>query len=490
MPVEPVSLREITSIQGNANNVYGSTPGGTDVKLPFGQSIYFLNQAARLKAESDQFKYLQFQENLKNFYNRFDDIKVDGIMEVDYPDITREYATLSREIADNYDVIRNPTIDQEKYAELREREAMLRGNISRSKQDVAWRDAHKQFMTANPTFNTPENQKAFDQFNNAPVGSREYQRLSTPFVYNPTARAKAAMDVAQEKLKTEQVSGRYIDTTESETYLQDEYLRAWDALGAAQDSSGRVMNESAADSYRKLGLLPDPSQFQTVDRQIALDLLFQNKTTTTKREDPVSAQEDEQKFQAGQQAKRLAAQVQIAKIKDDDDAIEAAGRDYNEALASAFTNGYIRPDVLQSIFGDNTEVEVTDEEMETDQFGIKVKTGKKTTVKRPKIAAIGSRLENGQLVVSLYDNETKQALPDVAMSYEQAREAMKNLQGAKNAGRVADAAETYRQARGLTRNAPVLSELQPHFKLNQSGAGKLIYDPATGRYVTAQAAPK
>lgn len=470
MPVDSVSLREITSIQGNPENAYGSTPGGTNAVIPFGQSIPFLNQAARLKAEADQFKYLQFQENLKNFYKDFNTIDVKGIMEVDYPEINNEYATLAKDLAENYDVIRNPVKNPEKYAELKEREAKLRGNIERSKQDLAWRDAHKVFMTANPSFNTPENKSEFDKFNNSPLGSRQYSRLNTPFVYNPTQRAKAAMDVAQQKLKTEQLAGRYIETTESETYIQDEYLKAWKALGAQQDGSGRVMDEAAKDAYTKLGLLQDPAQFEAVDSRIALDLLNQNKVTTTRREDPVQAQEDAQAFQGRQAAAERAMRWKIANLKDDDKTVRTAGRLYNQALTSFATNGYVNSEVATSVWGDLSDVEMTTKEMTTDANGFQVETGKTITTKVPKVIVTGmTRNADGSVTIERYDNEKKAKLPDLKRTYDEARVDLTNILGSKNAGRVADAASQDRKDNNWGEFSPDIPKMQEAFKFNPEG---------------------
>lgn len=470
MATDTVTLNEITSVKGDAANSYGSPAGGTDVVLQFNPGIQFLSYAAKAKADADQFKYLQFQQNMKDFYKNWDDINVDGIMEKDYEPINKEYATLAADIARNYDVIRDPMKNREKFEELKQREAQLRGRISQSKQDVAFRDFHKKFIAANPNFNTEPNKGQISQFENNEIGQRKLFNLETPFAYDPAERAKVANSVAQQKLKQEQSAGRYIKSEESVQYLQDEYDRAWDALGAMQDKSGRPIKDAAIDSYKKIygAQLQGGQSLDDIDRQVGRSLLYQNDFFKTLREDPVAAQEDQQKFQSWQNGLNRSLQRDLARDKE----LDAAGRDYNEALTSGFSTGYVRPQLLQGVFGDNNEVQVqVKEQVEmTDANGKKLgifnPTGKETTTKVPKIQVTGSRLDpqTGKLVVTRVDNSTGKPVPmtDIIMEFDEAREAFKNIAGSNNAGKVADAAEEYRKRYKLGLN-PELPLLQRHF---------------------------
>lgn len=488
MPIDAVELNDITRIGGDPELSYG-TDGGTNAVIPFNQGIQFLSSAARLQAEADQFKYLKFQDNLANFYKQWDDVKVDGLMEKDYPAVTEEYQQLARDIADNYQVLRNPNIDPEKFAQLKEREAKLRGTISRSKQDVAFRDAHQKWFQQNPTMNTPENQAKLDRFNTAALGERQPFTVTPSLKFNPSAVAKAAMETALSEIKTEKDSGRYIDIVNEKTYLKDKYLAAAKSLLSEQDNSGRPLADAAMESFTKLKWLNDPSQFDAVYEKTMLDLLNQDTRFSTLREDPVSQQEDQQKFLSGEGAKERASRERIAALKGDEKEIEKSGRDYNEALTSGFTTGYVRPELLQNLFGDNSEIETTERtgggQDPVTLLQVPV-TEKKTKV--AKVTAISSRLDSsGNLLVKRRNNETG-VEDEVTMNYSQAVEAFKNLQGTKNAGRVADAAEAYRVKNKLGVN-PTLPVLQKHFQTSGNADANLTDYEYFQKYGVARPKP-
>jgi hypothetical protein len=433
-----------------------------------------LSIAAKAKAEADQFKYIQFQNNLKDFYKDFNEVKVEGIMQKDYPEINKEYALLAGDIASNYDVLRNPVANPEKYAELKQREAELRGRIAQSKQDLAYVDAHKGFVKGNPNFNTQGNNSRIQEFESKPIGERNLFALDTPFSYDPAERAKLANQRAERKLTDEQTKGRYINSTESLEYLKDEFLSAWRELGTMQDKNGRPILQAAEDSYKKVyaDQFKNGVSFQEVDDKVGLSLLNQSSMVKKLREDPVAAQEDQQKFNAGQNAADRSLRRELSNDKE----LEGAGRDYNEALTSGYSTGYVRPELLQGLFGDNSEIKLTEKGKEP-IYGKDGKTivgyndtGKETATSLPKIQVTGSRLDpkTGELIVSRVDNSSGKPVPieERRMSYDEAREAFKNLAGSKNAGKVADAAEAYRKKYSLGTN-PDLESMKKHFDFGE-----------------------
>jgi hypothetical protein len=457
-----VELREIVSIQGDAENAYGSTPGGNNTVLAFNQGLQYLNQAATAQANATQFKYLQFQENMKDYYKRFNEVDVNGIMESDYPDVNEEYATLAKDIADNYDVIRNPNADPEKFAELKEREAKLRGTIARSKQHVAFREFNNEFMKQHPEFNTEANKARIQEFNNKPIGERKVFPLDTPFAYSPAERAKIANDRATAKITTEQTNGKYFTKDERKLVYQDEYDKAWDALGTTQDKTGRPVFAAAQDTYSKLPpSLTGGMDFNTWDRETGRSLMNQGDESTTMKEDQYGLQDDAQKFQGWQNSLNRNLQRDLAKDKD----LQNVGRLYNEALASGFTTGFVNPALLQNLFGDETQVETKQKTGGGYGPNGEVLPSSETTVKVPKIQATGSRRDaQGNLVVSRVNNETGQPLPDIVMTYPEARVAFYNIAGAKNVGAVADASEEYRRQHKLDPRDPNLQQLSGHFR--------------------------
>lgn len=456
-----VNLGEILSTRGEGQNIFGSPAGGTDVVLQFSPAIQYIAADNKEKADADKFKYLQFQENLKNYYKTFDETQVDGVMQKDFASLNDEWTRLASDVAANYDVIRNPATNVEKWTELKEREAALRGKIARSKQDVTFQKYNQDFVAAHPDFNTTENKSKLDAFSSGDLGVRTPFSLETPFSYDPSDVARLANQVAQQKLTEQQSAGRYLEKSEAITYLQGEYDKAWDALHTTQDKSGRPILQAAEDSYNKLPAnLRNNVDFPTFYRTTGRNLMLQDSFTKTLMEDPVKAQEDQQRWQAGENAKSRNLQRELAEDKE----IKTAGRDYNEALTSGFATGYVRPQLLQNIFGDNNEVEVKN--TESDAQG--VPTGKVTTIKAPKVQVLGSELgANGELVIKRQDNSSGKpvALPDVTISFEEAREAFKNISGYNNAGKVADAAEKYRVSNNLGIN-PDLEILRKHFNFS------------------------
>lgn len=463
--VDTVELNEITNVKGDADMAFGGVPGGTDAVIPFNQGVQYLANAARLKAESDQFKYLQFQQNLKDFYTRFDDIKVDGLMEADYPVINEEYAALAKDIASNYDVIRNPNKDPEKFAQLKEREAQLRGRISRSKQDVAFRDAHQKFISSNPNFNTTTNKARIEEFNSKPIGERKLYQLDTPYSYDPTLRAKAANEAAMTKLKEEKTNGKYFTTTEEEQYLAEAYDEAWKATGVALDTSGRPIIEAAADTYSKLYGKDWAQRVPDLDLEIGRSLRKQGSTSTTMQADPYGLQNDAQAAEAALQAKRLAAQKELA----GGDALKGFGRLYAETFTNAYTTGYVDPALAQVTWGNNDEIEITETTGGVqDTMTGKIEPKVERKVKVPKITATTGGLDSdGNLIIKRYDNENKKQLPDITVSQEQGRQALYNIAGKQNAKGVAAETERYLLENKLGRNVD-LKILRPHFKLQNN----------------------
>lgn len=299
------SLGEITSIRGDADLAYGTSGvGGNDTVVPLNRAVEFISLAAREKAQADQWKYLQFQKNQEDFFKGFGAVKTNGIMEADYPEIMEEYATLANDIASNLDVIRNPMKDQAKYAELKSREARLLTRIEQSKQNVASLQFNKEYMRLHPEMNTDDNNKVVNEYQKLKLGERGPLSLNTPMVYDPAARAKVANSVAQRKLKEEQAQGRYLKLEEATVYIQDEYDKAWDAMGAQTDKSGRSVYALAEDVYKRLPQEVTGGDFKAFDRNVGRSLMNQDETAITIKEDPVSAQEDQQAHERDLAAQR------------------------------------------------------------------------------------------------------------------------------------------------------------------------------------------
>lgn len=280
---ENVSLGEITGIQGNADIGMGTAGvGGTDTVVPFGKAVDFISQAAQQKQDADRFRIGEYQKNLENYFNNFNKIDTSKVMAADQGDIGQQYAQLANNLASNMDVIRNPQSNPNKYAELQTQEAELRAKIAQSAQHNVLYTSAKDFLAANPDLNTTENNSTIENFANAPIDQRKVFSLSTPTIYDPATRAKLANDTAQQKLVNMQTQGKYLEKTEATQYLQDQYDQAWDALGSAQDKSGRPVKAAAAKAY---SLLPPEftkgKSFEDIDRQVGRSLMKQDSVERT-----------------------------------------------------------------------------------------------------------------------------------------------------------------------------------------------------------------
>lgn len=476
MPDDGPSLGEILSVRPEGDLSLGSN-GGTDAIIPFNKAIDYLDEAAKQKAESDKYKVEQFQANQKDFFKDFDSVNVDGVMESDYPEINKEYANLAHDIHNNLDIIRNPLKDETKYADLKTREAQLRGKISQSKMDKAYRDNNMLFLRANPDFLTNDNKGNVEQFTNQTLGNRQYHTLNVPFVYNPKDYADVANKVAQQKLSSQQQKGLYLLETESTKYLQDEYLKAWDALHSMQDKSGRTGWAAAEDAYNKMPPeLKNGMDFKPFNKQIGLALKMQDDAKDTQKPDEAAMLKYRMANENNENEKNRRLQRWL-KMYDKPKEQEAGGL-YNVLLTSAFTgNGSIDPHYLQNIYGNNDKVKIKtgssmiDMNDKSPTFGQTITAGKEEDV--PKIQVTKSQLSpDGKLVYyfvdnSLPDNDPNRGKEQASqpVDYDKARGDFFNIIGPANALKVAKEQQEYRNKYKLRFN-PDVEELRKHFNFD------------------------
>lgn len=465
------SLGEITSIRGDADLSYGSPDGGINTVLPFSKGIEYLSRYAQNKMQADQFKYAQFQKNLESYMQDFDKVDVSGVMNKDYPELTKQWVSLAKDVYDNYDIIRNPSKDIEKYSELKQREADLRGKIAQSKQDLLYVDAHKNFIKADPSMNTDQNRSLISNFENGVLGGRDLFNLDIPTQYDPVARAKVAATVARQQLTEEQKKGKYLVKTDADNYLKDKFLSAWTGTLSAQDQQGRTVQKQAEQAYNLLPKqLTDGKSFDDIDKEFGLRFLPQDNTKQTQSADPFALQDDRQRFEGYQNKLNRALQRELA----EDKTTQGVGRLYNEALTSAFTTGYVNPDFLQSIYGDNAEIELksTSDVPVQDAQGNTSYVTQTAGSKVAKVKVTGTKLVGDKLAISReqFNEQTQkyEPLPDKEVDFDEARVAFTNVAGSSNAAKVSDAAQKYREKNNLGTN-PDLPKLRGYFKFGQPG---------------------
>lgn len=492
MPQAP-SLSEITGVRGDASLAYGTQgQGGSDVAFDFNKGLSFLSDAASKRQQANQFKVELFQKNLENFYKNFNDLSVDGVMEKDYPAITQEYAALTRDLAENYDVIRNPMKDPQRFAQLQQREAALRSKISASKQDLAFRKFNQDFINTHKEFNTDENRQMIEGFTNSELGSRSHNNLRTPNEYNPLTIAQKAREYATQTLTTKKAKGMYFDEEGEKKVKRDAYMEYWRGAHNAQDTYGRSGFELAKHAYdntvpadRKSGMDFNTWLDKTGEQLMGDDLIEKSSAQSA---NPVAMQDDQQRFTAGENAKDRAQRA--AEYNRTYEANygknprpEDLGRMKNEAWTMAFTTGKPNLQMMQNVYGNADKVNIETEEMipnpdpATNSWVKTIKTGKKTTVPVDRVQVTGTELDgDGNLVVKRVDNAAGgKAMPDLVVKQRDAYVDFNRILGDKFAVQTDEGSRKYMenkiidpQSKKGIRN-PDINTFRNHFQVDANG---------------------
>lgn len=489
------TLNEITSIKGDGNLAYGTQgQGGTDVELAFGKGIELLYGAAQMKQQNDRWKYQQFQQNLDNYYKNFNDISVDGVMEKDYPEVMADYSSLAKKMAENIGVIRNPASNPDLYAQLKQEEANLRGKISQSKQDVVYRTQHKNFIMAHPEFNTDENKKAIESFENSTRNERELFTLNTPYTFNVEEPVKLATSIALQKSKEEAVkrgvapdkTEEWIVSEEGINYNRQAFKDAYKEYITNQrdrNNTGKTLRDVAQSTWSKL---PKESQLGSFDEWLdktSESFIPQSSYFQTIQESKYGLQEEQIEAQKDLNAADNAMRWRIAKLNDgterwraglqfnfrDDKDFELLGRSYNELLTSAFTTGNANPSYLQNIYGDNSEVNVKAGTEVPDPTNPLAKSTTSVETKVPKRVVTGSSKDkDGNLVVKYMDYSTGTGVEgQQKVTYEQARTDFYSIGGKQYATKVEDKSSKWRKENGFNEGRPDIIEMNKKFQYGQ-----------------------
>lgn len=250
-----VSLGEITGIRGDAQIAGGTAGvGGNLAALPADQiGLQLLDSAANARMLANRYALDFQQQQLRDYLQNFNALEVQGVMESDYPAITAEYAQYAKKLADNYDVIANPFKDQQRYAQLRQEEATLRGRIARSKGDLALRQNYNNFIGQHRDFQTPENLQRLTAFSEQPLGQRDINALTSiapRFDAMQEDISKQANLIALQKTKEQDTATPFQNEVEMTQYLQNEYNTAVRAFMRGQDGFNRPMIGAVAETFR------------------------------------------------------------------------------------------------------------------------------------------------------------------------------------------------------------------------------------------------
>lgn len=304
-----VSLGEIANIKGDADLAQGGF--GTDAVLPENNTaLAYLSNAANLQAGANKYLAEVHNKRMEDYLSNFHNIDLKNLAPGDYDNLSQQYVDLSKDLADNFDVIQNPFKNPQVAGSLAARESALRSQIAQSQMDKGMMDINQNHIDLHPDLNTAENQQKMQAFWKTPLGQRQPVQLNPAFVYNPQEDADAAYNSVKQDYATATPDGKYIWSSSGTKAALPAYLKAYNARLNANDQYGRTKRQSMLNAFNQLSpdqkaqYNNDPQQFSD---QIATSLFKPdqvNKATATT--DEYGTQNQEGRIQAGLQNTRLA----------------------------------------------------------------------------------------------------------------------------------------------------------------------------------------
>lgn len=438
MAADNVSLGEITSVKGDADLAYGAAGnGGTNVVLPPSEAVAYLNNAAKLKAANDQWKYEQYTNALKENVKNLPDIN--GIRGADNKDITSDYKKLLGMYAENPSMLINPTAYPDQWKAAQELEGSLRGDVAESKYNLATEKTSADTLLNNPELNSPENQKALSDFRN--MSSKDIRAknfhipLSKPLTYDPNKPVELAKAAAEERISTDTKDQNimkaagitnvkdYIATVGAISYKRHfvDALKSINNTYSIAGNAGATNRSVLFSAYKKSGGTGDANSPEFNDWESKqYEAIIPADQTSTKIDVDKGVMQNKEIALTQQQgaanrenAWRIAnlthdyemAQLEFQKSKDPNNA--ELGSVYNKALPLWVKTGAL-PEVFgQNMFGSNKEVEVKAgtkvADLDADITGHTFKTAE-TTIKMPERKFLSSeKMPNGDLKITVMD---------------------------------------------------------------------------------------
>lgn len=157
--------------------------------------INTLNDAAQYRAENVWRKYNMFMGNLKEVYKDLNEIAKQPILTEDREKIKGGMAQILKKIsADPQGFFGGGGKYQETLAEI----AKLQTDVTESKQNALYDEAHRQYFYANPELDTQENRLLLDGFRKQQLGQRSPYLLKLPGLFDAKAIADA-LKISTEK---------------------------------------------------------------------------------------------------------------------------------------------------------------------------------------------------------------------------------------------------------------------------------------------------
>ena len=523
--MEP-SLSEITSIKGDAA-IAGGSAGGAGIDptvLPADESIKYLNQYAQAKAQYNKYKQDQYHENLNNYLTDLKNTDFSKVLAADLPGLRQKYADLANNVGKNFDVIRNPTNNPEKFAELTQQEAELRGLLAQSQSHNAINTFNKNMIAQNPGWNTVDNQKKILDFENTPLEQRNDYLLKTPVTFNPVEyMQRVVAPLAAQKIQQESISHdkNWINSQEGVTYSKDVVNRIFKTGLDNTVNNGRKLGDDFDEGYNSLpsNMRKGLSRDQYLNNMID-SLIPQSSLSNTIRANPVQSQIRSENFQAGEAAKtrnfehsegalnrNFQASESALNRQEREDQAEAAGKlnpiqageTKARAIATTFSNGGSLDERSgQNVYGNNEKVKKdvyqempvgTDENSLPEKaifYKAKNKDGedvihlKTGTQDAPRISYTGSTFDakTGKITVHRIDNLTGKP-SDITRTEDDAQTDFNRIYGEARANEMGAASARFNKKVIGKENAS-LADYKVHFAKTPPTTGKDIAPKSGG----------
>jgi hypothetical protein len=251
------SLAEILSARGDADYAQGGY-GGADPVLNTAATVGYLQHAADMQAEANRYILKQHDDNLKAALDSYGAIDTKGILGTDQAALMGQYASVGKDLANNFSVIRNPLSNPQQAIKLKQGEGVFRQNLAQSQMDATYVAKQQQFLDQHPEFNTPENKAKIDAFIAAPISQRRPFALQPPLVYNPDAFYKTIGELSKYKYATSKSDGKYITKEEGEKVDPKKFMAlaqnvsGVDQYGQSLESARRKAFDNMPDSIKAL----------------------------------------------------------------------------------------------------------------------------------------------------------------------------------------------------------------------------------------------
>jgi hypothetical protein len=162
------SLSEVLSAGSSADPEKGS--GTPAVVIDTKPVVNYIGQAAQQRQENDWRKYNLFLNNLKDVYKEAGDINSMEVASQDREGLRKKMGDVLQKISENP---RGFFTGGQEMMEVQKGLAELKGQATESKMNNTYDMAHREFLTRNPGWATPDNMKKVDSYLAQPLGARK-----------------------------------------------------------------------------------------------------------------------------------------------------------------------------------------------------------------------------------------------------------------------------------------------------------------------------